>query len=142
AETRSGDFHLGAGAAWFVPLNTGVREQRQGLATSLEVMWEWDRATIGFTVVNAPGVKINPSPDELTAGTPWDLFAVHAAWMPWSWGSTSFYAGGGLGLMLAGFRMTDEEFPGSPFFHWDSGGALLAETGLLLFRGARWGRLS
>jgi hypothetical protein len=41
--------------------------------------------------------------------------------------------------MFVGFKMFDGEYT---FFHWDSGGAVVGEAGLLFFREAWVGRLS
>ena len=142
AVTANGDFHLGAGIGWSVPLNS-VPEQRQLPAVTVDLTWEWQRAFVGFTLLNAPGLRVNPWPSELPAGTPWDAAVVHAAYMPWTTPLASFYIGGGAGLMFVAFRKTDVELsPSSVLFHFDSGGALMGEAGFLFFRGARWGRVS
>lgn len=136
------EFHFGGGVGWSVPLNSAVREQRQLTALSLDVSWEWERALLGITLINAPTTHVNPWPSQLTAGTPWDALMVHAAYMPWSTRLASFFIGGGMGLMFVGFRMTDEDSMGSSWFHYDSGVGGMIEAGALLFRGRRWGRVS
>ncbi len=140
AAPTAGGWHFGGGLAWSLPLNTSVREQRQTLAVSLDVTREWEHGFAGLTLLHGANFGLN-SGNPTSWGTPWDAFALHGAFIPWSTPWASLYVGGGLGLMLVGFRMTDEDSNNSFWFHWNNGPAVLAEAGLLFFRDRPWGRV-
>lgn len=141
AATPGGEWYVGAGLSWSAPLNGSVPEQRQTLAVSLELSHEWERAVAGLTLIHGANFSLDNG-DPKSWGTPWDAIALHAAWIPWSSPWASLYVGGGPALLFVGFRRTDGDFPNQPFFHWDTGPAVMAEAGLLFLRDQQWGRVS
>ena len=129
-------WHFGGGPLWSVPISRDAGQQRQQVALSIDVTREWESALFGLTLAGTGW------PQTASWGSPWDVIALHAAWISPSWGPISFYAGGGFGLMFVAFTKWDAEFPDEYFYHYDSGGAVLLEAGALLFHGAPAGRVS